>query len=415
MSGPWTEFGTAEATGAPPVRVVYAGRAGPLLRIALRGGVLTLLTLGLHRFWYLTRLRRFHWSALRLDGEALEYTGRPGELLLGFLVAAVLLAAVLGAANLGLAWGGIVGGWAPEAAFNAAAPLLVPLWFYAGWQARRYRAARTRWRGIRFGMAPRGGWPYALRGTLWLAAVAATLGLLWPAMQVSLRRRVMDRTYWGDLGFRQGGGWGALMRPWLAVWGAGALGLGASAAVGWRTVAAALEAAGGPTPAPVGDPVALVVVAAATLGAVWLLWQRYDAAVERALIGRLTLGGARFSSDLTAGRLIRVRLLGALALAAVVGGALLAAFGGVAADAAGGLFADRAAALVVAAALAYAAVFVLYGAVREVALVRPLIAAHAGAVTVTGLALLDVARQRPADAAEEAGGFAEALDVDIGL
>lgn len=398
------------------LRPVYAGPPVRLARLAVVGNGLTILTLGVWRFWYLTRLRRFHWSAIRVGGEALEYTGRGVELLLGFLIAAVALGLLLGLANLALVFGGVAAGFAPEAAFNAALPVLLPLWFFAGYKARRYRAARTRWRGLRFGMTAGGAWGYALRGTLWVLALIATLGLARPAMQLSLRRYVMDRTFWGDQAFAQGGGWRALMGPWLLLWGVGALGLAATVAVGWESVSAAMEARGGPPPPPTGRPVTTVTLGAATVAAVWLLWQRYEAAAHRVLSGGLTLGGARFSADLRAGRLIRIRLVAGIAYALLLlalGTATAAAFGF---EAAGGWLTPETQGVAAATlAVAYALGFVGFGVVREVALVRPLIRAYAGSLTLHRAGALDAARQRPRDPAEEAGGFAEALDVDIGI
>lgn len=407
---------TAAQGGDLTLRPAYAGRARRLAGIALAGGSLTLLTLGIWRFWYLTRLRRFHWSAVRIGGEPLEYTGRPVELLLGFLIAAVVLGLLLGTVNLVLVFGGVTAGFAPEMAFNAALPALVPLWFFAGYKARRYRAARTRWRGLRFGMARGGAWGYALRGTLWTLALIATLGLARPAMHLALRRYVMERTFWGDQGFAQAGGWRALLAPWLGVWITAALALVATLAVGWESFVAAYEAQGGSGADVTGRPVETVTLGAAGIAATWLMLQRYEAAAHRTLSGGLSLGGARFSADLRAGRLVRIRLLAGLAYALLVAtlvGATMAALGF---EVAGGLLTPETQGWAVATvAAAYALGFVGFGVVRETVLVRPLIRAYAESLTLHGADVLDAARQRPRDPAEEGGGFAEALDVDIGI
>ena len=47
--------------------------------------VLTVLTLGIYRFWMKMRLRRWYRSAIRLGGHPLDYVGDPIEKLLGFL------------------------------------------------------------------------------------------------------------------------------------------------------------------------------------------------------------------------------------------------------------------------------------------------------------------------------------------
>ena len=52
--------------------VSYAGRGMPLFFLALKTGFLTVLTLGIYRFWARTRIRRYFWSAIRPGGVPLE-------------------------------------------------------------------------------------------------------------------------------------------------------------------------------------------------------------------------------------------------------------------------------------------------------------------------------------------------------
>ena len=54
----------------------YDGKGGEIAKIALTNGLLGLVTLGVYRFWGKTRLRRYLWSHVSLDGDRLEYTGR---------------------------------------------------------------------------------------------------------------------------------------------------------------------------------------------------------------------------------------------------------------------------------------------------------------------------------------------------
>ena len=72
---------------APGHRLRYDGRLGDLYRIFFLNLLLTVLTLGIWRFWARTRLRRHVWQHLSLDGQRLEYTGTGGELFRGFLLA----------------------------------------------------------------------------------------------------------------------------------------------------------------------------------------------------------------------------------------------------------------------------------------------------------------------------------------
>jgi uncharacterized membrane protein YjgN (DUF898 family) len=76
-----------------------ANRAGavfgdnvPLFRLALINGLLSLITLGIYRFWGKTKIRKYLWSSAEIDGDRFEYIGTGREKFLGFLVALVVLA-----------------------------------------------------------------------------------------------------------------------------------------------------------------------------------------------------------------------------------------------------------------------------------------------------------------------------------
>lgn len=195
----------------------FVGRRWRLFWLAFRTGFLTILTLGFYRFWMKTRLRRWYWSACRPSGHPLEYVGDPWEKMLGFLIAVVFLAFYIGIVNLLLMF-------ASFSLFNGnfAAYLLsflgvIPLWFYARYRARRYVLARTRWRGVRFGLEP-GAWGYAARALWhWLLTII-TLGVLWPRKAFYLEKYITDRTYFGAQKLQQNGSWFGLLRPWIGVW-----------------------------------------------------------------------------------------------------------------------------------------------------------------------------------------------------
>ncbi|MGZ0189619.1 MAG: DUF898 family protein, partial [Alphaproteobacteria bacterium] len=58
-----------------PVRLAYLGQTGEAWRLAIKTTFLTVITLGIYRFWAKTRLRSYFWSRLTLNGEPLEYAG----------------------------------------------------------------------------------------------------------------------------------------------------------------------------------------------------------------------------------------------------------------------------------------------------------------------------------------------------
>lgn len=79
---------TPAATEAP---FVHHGATGPVMRLSLVNLLLNLVTLSLWRFWGKTRVRRLLWSGTSAWGDPAEYTGRGGELFLGFIVVMVAI------------------------------------------------------------------------------------------------------------------------------------------------------------------------------------------------------------------------------------------------------------------------------------------------------------------------------------
>jgi len=192
------------ATLDMPVRVI--GSRLSLFRLSLGTMLLTLMSLGLYRFWMKTRIRRWLWSSICPGGHPLEYTGHAIEKLMGFLIAVIVLAFYIGVFNLLLTFFSFAYVADDMLAYALSFAGLVPLWFVAQYRARRYLLARTRWRGIRFGMEG-GGWGYALRALMHWALTIATLGLLWPRMTFYLEKYRTDRTWFGNARLRQGGRW----------------------------------------------------------------------------------------------------------------------------------------------------------------------------------------------------------------
>src|ERR1700722_1664932 len=81
----------AIAAGVPSSqRVIYASKPG-LIGLLSKNYFLTLVTIGVYRFWAATKLRRYLWSNIEVAGDGLEYTGTGRELFLGFLVAMAVL------------------------------------------------------------------------------------------------------------------------------------------------------------------------------------------------------------------------------------------------------------------------------------------------------------------------------------
>ena len=87
--------------------VTYSGRFARLFGLSLSTLTLTILTLGIYRFWMKARLRRYYWASVQPGGVPMEYHGTGVEKLLGFLVAAIFLAIYLLILNIVLSFVGI--------------------------------------------------------------------------------------------------------------------------------------------------------------------------------------------------------------------------------------------------------------------------------------------------------------------
>ncbi|CAN0586808.1 unnamed protein product, partial [Ectocarpus sp. 12 AP-2014] len=85
----------------------YTGEKGPLFNLAFKTGLLTVVTLGIYRFWQKTRIRKYIWSSVNAGGDTFEYTGTGIEKLLGFLIAVVFLAIYIGIIQMVLFYAGL--------------------------------------------------------------------------------------------------------------------------------------------------------------------------------------------------------------------------------------------------------------------------------------------------------------------
>lgn len=293
-----------------PARVHFAGRAGPFLLMQLWRAFLSLVTLGIHRFWWRTANRRRLWEETTIDGDPLEYRGRGMELLLGTLLAFFIVFLPLGVVGQLPQWLQLTGAESgPALAVAAAMPLLALLVVgflvgYAVWRSRRYLLSRTSWRGIRAGMAGNG-WAYARLHFRMLALQFLTLGLATPYAQARRWNALWSDARFGTEPFDAAVAWRPLLRPWL-------LSLGIAAVLFLVPLLVALPAALGaagleellqPDQIPdagqeraililfVGLIVALVVVSL-LLPLAFVPWR---AAFLRAAVGATRLGDLRFA------------------------------------------------------------------------------------------------------------------------
>jgi uncharacterized membrane protein YjgN (DUF898 family) len=193
-----TEAGAAPLGGpaGPSQQFAYDGRLGELFGIFFVNLLLSIVTLGFYRFWAKTRMRRYIWSRVSLNGDAFEYTGTGGELFIGFLiVVGIFFVATVVKSVIDLAA-------PPDSPLPVVAGLLfalaiVYLIFVARYAAQRYRLTRTLWRGIRGGMTG-SAWAWGFKAMFLGVLAAITLGLAGPWVQMRLLDDRLNNSYFGD-------------------------------------------------------------------------------------------------------------------------------------------------------------------------------------------------------------------------
>ena len=288
-----------------PRRILtYDGRLGELYRIFLLNLLLTIVTVGIWRFWAVTRMRRYVWSRTSSLGDRFEYDGTGGQLFLGWLLAVgVLIGLVLVAVVLGILLRG-AGPVALVLPVLAIYPVVFVLALGAPFSAQRYRLGHTVWRGIRGGM--QGSMiAYGLCSALYFLASILSLFQLLPWMALRLYERRVNASFLGNQRFAARGR--ALA---VYLWFLGAF-------VGFVVLAIAVFGVFGflerdnlallvmrdPNLAPmmmrkVLLPLLLAYLVLAVGGA--LISCGYTAAFYRHATSHTTLGSLRFGSDVTA-------------------------------------------------------------------------------------------------------------------
>jgi len=207
-----TPGAASAATDPKGERLVgFFGRRAALVGILLVNSLLGMITLGFYRFWARTRLRQFFWNSIDVDGDPLEYTGRGLELFIGFLIVIAILVP-------------ISGGYSVVSLFlETSAPDVLDavnfvyfislLWLarYAYFRARRYRLARTIWRGIRAGQdGSASGYAWLWFGYAVLSVI--TLGWAVPWLTAELQKYEVENARFGVENFRYNGTGSQLLR-----------------------------------------------------------------------------------------------------------------------------------------------------------------------------------------------------------
>ena len=215
----------APATTPSLRQLGFDGARNPLFWLLLRNLGLTIITLGIYRFWAKTRVRQFFWHHTKFLGEPMEYLGTGTELFVGFLIAIVILVP-LGAVY------SLLGFFSTGQSFNVS--LAIDIVYYAVlaflvqiaiYRMRRYRLTRTAWRGVRLGLDG-SSIQYALISLGYGILSIITLGLAHPWLRVATMKYFFGNARFGTakLSMDANGLW--LFKRWLVVAMPLAVGLG---------------------------------------------------------------------------------------------------------------------------------------------------------------------------------------------
>ena len=379
----------------------YFGKGGPLFRLYFITSLLTLVTLGIYRFWARTRMRKYIWSATTADSDSFEYTGTGLEKFLGFLVAIVILAIYLGIVQMVLFYFGLNLFVEPQNEIQALTQIgaiyitllaVLPLMLFAQYRARRYKMARTRWRGIRFGMES-AAWGYAARAMGYYLLTLISLGVLFPLATFRLEKYMADRSWYGDAQFEQKGRWQDLY-------------------AGMKHVLIGLIIIGAGATLLVMGVVGVFGIILLIVGCIWVMigFVFYRVYAFNYLTKHKHLDGVvTFGSNVETARIVLIVVVGSLVIGFLMS-VIFAIVASIVTTMTSALVAGQVALIGVIGFL-YVGAFLVAGGLSLVMITQPILEHAVNKIAVFNADHLDTIRQRAADKGADAEGFADALDV----
>jgi uncharacterized membrane protein YjgN (DUF898 family) len=274
------------AAETPASAFTFTGTWREFLPIALTNLLLTVVTLGIYRFWAKARERRYLWSRTHFIDDHLEWTGTGTEMFIGFLLVMLVLLPFLLVFQFGVQALILRGETAPAA--------LLMLFVYGGifhlvgvgqFRALRYRLSRTWWHGIRGGSF-QPGWSYGFK-FMWKMIVGyLPASLLVPWSMVSLWNDRWNEMSFGPHRIEAAADTDGLFGRWLLIYLAVFVGFIAALAVGLGVGGATGSVTSGIAAGVLGFLALYVVIGVASLA--------YYSAYYRKVVGATSFGGLGF-------------------------------------------------------------------------------------------------------------------------
>jgi uncharacterized membrane protein YjgN (DUF898 family) len=316
-----SDYETLESRRPAPA-VEFRGLAGDFFLIQLGNLALTIITIGIYRFWGKARYRRYLWAQTSLDGDSLDYTGTGLELFIGAILVVVLVSIPFGLLSV------LMPLVVPDPAIAAGLTQLVLVtgiyWLVGVGQYRswRYLFSRTAWRGIRSGMTEQG-FAYGNFSFGLTFAQLFSLGLATPWTTTRRWNRLVQDVRIGSFALSSAAEPGPLWKPFLLVW--VCVAVPAMAFIGWFAWRyGEMFANQQPTP---GDPTeVLIAIGVLYLGLIVLgllgalLFANYQSAYLKETFGKTRIGDTMaLRIDVTTWEIIRY-YLGNIALVVLTAG-----------------------------------------------------------------------------------------------
>lgn len=190
----------------------FHGDGGTLFGMHVINVLLTLITLGVYRFWAKARVRRYMMSQTELEGDRFAWHGTGRELAIGFIKATVIFfVPMAGLRTLGALSGDPLIMRLTGTLSSLLVATFVPLAIVG---VHRYRLSRTSYRGIRFSFTGRP-WDFVKRfwRDSWL--VSLTFGLYYPIFQFRRQEFLIAHSRFGQRRFSFVGEGKALLTPFI--------------------------------------------------------------------------------------------------------------------------------------------------------------------------------------------------------
>ena len=206
------------ASPAESRAIGFTGTWREYLPIAASNVLLTIVTLGIYRFWAAARQRRYLWSRTRVIDDTLEWSGTGKEMFIGFLIVSALLVPFF--LFVQIAFPAMLARGMNEAAGGLFFLFYIGLIYLGGvarFRALRYRLSRSWWRGIRGG-SDEPGWNFGGEFLGRHALSAMTLFIMFPWAATRLWNSRWNEMSFGGLRFRSTLDAQGLKWRWAAVY-----------------------------------------------------------------------------------------------------------------------------------------------------------------------------------------------------